>query len=35
MASLNMYGPYLLSNEKIDEVIKDTSPGNYALGKSN
>ena len=33
MVKLNMEGSYVLTNEKIDEVITKTSAGNYALGK--
>jgi len=32
MRSLDMDGPYPLSNEAIDEALTRTSPGNYALG---
>jgi len=32
MPSLDMDGPYFLSEETIDEVVTLTSPGNYALG---
>ena len=32
MASLDMLGPYNLTNNEIDRVITRTSPGNYALG---
>ncbi len=34
MASLNMHGPYNLTNEEIDKHVTETSPGNYALGYS-
>ena len=34
MASLNMKGSYALTTKKIDEVVKRTSPGNYALGNT-
>jgi hypothetical protein len=33
MATLNMLGPYSLSNSKIDQVVTKTSAGNYGLGK--
>ena len=32
MPTLNMQGPYPLATQKIDEVIVNTSAGNYALG---
>lgn len=32
MRSLEMSGPYPLSDEAIDEALTRTSPGNYALG---
>ena len=32
MPSLDMNGPYELTNEKIDQTITRTTPGNYALG---
>ena len=32
MATLNMYGPYELTTEKVDEVVTRESPGNYGLG---
>lgn len=35
MASLNMNGPFPLTNKKIDEEVTRTSPGNYALGHIN
>lgn len=35
MASLEMNGPYILTTEKIDEVVTKTSPGNYGLGYVN
>jgi len=34
MSSLGMNGTYILTNEKIDEVVTKKSPGNYALSKS-
>jgi len=34
MASSEMYGPYELTNEKIDLVVTRKSPGKYALGRS-
>jgi len=34
MPSLGMEGPYALTKAKIDEVVTDTSAGNYALGYS-
>lgn len=34
MASLGMKGPHSLTAKKIDEVVTKTSPGNYALGRS-
>ena len=30
-----MNGPYLLNKDKIDEVVTETSAGNYALGYVN
>ena len=33
MPSLNMKGPYDLTNEEIDKQVTTTSPGNYALGR--
>lgn len=35
MATLNMIGPYELTRSKINEVVTQTSPGNYALGYVN
>ena len=35
MRSLEMSGSYPLSDEAIDEALKRTSPGNYALGYMN
>ena len=35
MASLNMNGPYPFNRDKIDEVVTQTSAGNYALGYVN
>lgn len=35
MASLNMNGPYDLTTEKINEIVTNTSAGNYALGYLN
>jgi hypothetical protein len=32
MASLKMRGPYDLADEKIEEKVTESSPGNYALG---
>ena len=32
MASLNMYGPYILSKEEIDKSIATVKSGNYAYG---
>ena len=32
MASLNMEGAYVLTTQKIDDVVTRKSPGNYALG---
>ena len=32
MRSLDMTGPYLLTDDAIDEAVTRTSPGNYALG---
>ena len=32
MASLNMIGPFELTTEKVNEVVKETKPGNYGLG---
>lgn len=32
MATLDMNGPYELSNEAIEKEVTRTSPGNYALG---
>ncbi len=34
MASLNMHGPYNLTNEEIDKRVTETSPGNYSLTRS-
>ena len=34
MANLDMQGPYPLNRERINEVVTRTSPGNYALGRS-
>lgn len=34
MPSLEMKGPYVYSSAKIDEVVTQTSAGNYALGYS-
>lgn len=34
MASLDMHGPYNLTNEEIDKQVTRISPGNYALGYS-
>ena len=34
MASLYMYGPYSLTNDQIDMVVRENSIGNYALGHS-
>jgi hypothetical protein len=35
MAWLDMQGPYPLVQKAIDEIVSRTSPGNYALGKTN
>jgi hypothetical protein len=35
MVSLGMKGPYDFNSSKIDEVVTQTSPGNYALGYVN
>ena len=35
MASLNMQGPFNLTNDEIDKQITTTSAGNYALGYIN
>ena len=35
MASLNMNGPYLLTNDEINDKVTRTSAGNYALGYVN
>ncbi len=32
MVILDMIGPFPLSEKKIDEVVTEKSPGNYALG---
>lgn len=34
MPSTGLTGPYTLSGEKVDEVVTKTSPGAYALGKT-
>ena len=34
MASSGLHGPYSLTTNTIDTVVKSTSPGAYALGKS-
>jgi hypothetical protein len=33
MASLEMKGPFDLTNDEIDDKVTKTSPGNYALGR--
>lgn len=33
MASTGLKGPYRLTSKKIDEVVTQTSPGVYALGR--
>ena len=35
MANLNMNGPYFFNKDKVDEVVTQTSAGNYALGYVN
>ena len=35
MASLGMDGAHDLTAENVDEVVTSTSPGNYALGRTN
>jgi len=35
MASLNMQGPYQLTDKEIDTQVTKTSPGNYGLGYTN
>ncbi len=35
MATLNMKGPYDFTSAKIDEIVTETSAGNYALGRTN
>jgi hypothetical protein len=35
MPSLDMNGPYDFTQDKIDENITKTAPGNYALGRVN
>lgn len=35
MSKLNMYGPYRLTNDEIDNEVTRTSAGNYALGYLN
>lgn len=35
MANLGMKGPYVFNEQSIDNVITQTSPGNYALGYTN
>ena len=35
MVSLNMNGPYPFTSKYIDDKVKKTSPGNYALGHVN
>ena len=35
MPNLNMRGPFELTNESIDKNVKDSTHGNYALGKQN
>jgi hypothetical protein len=34
MATLEMNGPFKLTNEEVEKHITKKSPGNYALGKS-
>lgn len=35
MANLGLQGPFSHNNETIDETVKHTAPGNYALGATN
>lgn len=35
MPKLGLEGPWELTDDKVDEVITSTSPGNYALGYTN
>lgn len=34
MASLDMQGPYNFTSSEIDKIVTRTSPGNYALGRT-
>lgn len=34
MASTGLNGPYVLTTEKIDDIITKKSPGTYALGRT-
>lgn len=35
MASLNMEGPYIFTESKVNEIVTRTTAGNYALGYLN
>lgn len=35
MATLNMYGPYILNTQTVDSKVTRKSAGNYALGYNN